>query len=814
MILPDRNKGIVRNLYLVRNQQKITKKNQKKKKQKFDWKYYVNLYPDLHKIQNETDAYKHWISYGRYENRICDLEGVVNRDKDIIQEPRVPESPKYVSKKTQDTINDNNKEIENNFFNWKYYVSSYPDLNNIKTEVDALKHWNRYGRYENRKCYPEEVLNNKIETTPKRETFHKLPIINFKKKGLPDKNNLKVCITLVPRQTSFGGGNQFVNSLIDYLNKHNINIVYTLEENINLIFIIDPRINSSNKIDIDSVIDYKQKNPGTYVIQRINDCDKPRGNHNVLDPLHLKGFEIADHVIFVSDWVYQYFKINYNFDQDYSIINNGCNTQVFKPLKQMCPPKKNKIKLVTHHWSTNYNKGFEFYNALDQLMSTRDDIEFTFICKSYCKEYKPKNIRVIGPFCGKELAVEINKHDVYITASKFESCPNHVIEGLACGLPILYYKDLGGGVEICQNYGLSFGNLDQLLMSIEKMKQQYSYYYQKLNQDNQNDKFSSDLCSQKYLNVFNNLWIKNVSNWMIDIEKLDYQWSLHGNNNCRLGCLSLFLKLGVTLKNHVKINYDQVISEIYTLKNDEDIFCHQFKDQNSIIAEHRQCLSALYNMNINLNLKPSIFKYYQEPLYFMNNCTWKNPWGAGAQLSHYLFFCVYYKQNPILIKKVLRDLEKYKHLDGWYSEKTSDERRINGIMKILTGFDIIKKLIDQDMAVTIIDSILDTKKINSGGCSIYDLCYVIIRCHERVNHRSSECYQFIEDIYQVCIQHQQSDGGFKYDKNNDYGTKYYGVKIVPDGFYGCVHPTVLFMNTMAMIDKFLNKGLNLQFLCS
>ena len=350
-------------------------------------------------------------------------------------------------------------------------------------------------------------------------------------------------------------------------------------------------------------------------------------------------------------------------------------------------------------------------------------------------------------------------------------------------------------------------------MSIEKMKQQYNYFYQKLNEDNKNDKFSSDLCSQKYLKVFNNLWIKNVSSWMLDIEKLNYQWSLHGNNNCPLGCLSLFLKLGVILKNHVKINYEKVISKIYTLKNYEDIFCHQFQNKNIIIAEHRQCLSALYNMNVNLNLKPSIFKYYQEPLYFMNKRTWKNPWGAGAQLSHYLFFCVYYKQNPILIKKVLRDLEKYKHLDGWYSEKTSDERRINGIMKILTGFDIIKKKIDQDMAVNIIDSILETKKIDSGGCSIYDLCYVIIRCHERVNHRSSECYQFVEDIYQVCIQHQQSDGGFKYDKDNDYGTKYYGVKIVPDGFYGCVQ-TVLFMNTLAMIDKFLNKGLNLQFLNS
>ena len=106
----------------------------------------------------------------------------------------------------------------------------------------------------------------------------------------------------------------------------------------------------------------------------------------------------------------------------------------------------------------------------------------------------------------------------------------------------------------------------------------------------------------------------------------------------------------------------------------------------------------------------------------MNDKSWSNPWAAGAQLSHYLFFCQYYNQKPNLIEDVLQDLDKYKHPNGWYYKKTSDERRINGIMKVLTGFDFIGKQIEKKMAIKIIDSILNNNKIHGGGCSIYDLC--------------------------------------------------------------------------------------------
>ena len=52
-----------------------------------------------------------------------------------------------------------------------------------------------------------------------------------------------------------------------------------------------------------------------------------------------------------------------------------------------------------------------------------------------------------------------------------------------------------------------------------------------------------------------------------------------------------------------------------------------------------QCYISLPRKNIISVLLVSFWIYYnyQEPLFFMNDKDWRNPWGAGAQLSHYLF---------------------------------------------------------------------------------------------------------------------------------------------------------------------------------
>ena len=77
-----------------------------------------------------------------------------------------------------------------------------------------------------------------------------------------------------------------------------------------------------------------------------------------------------------------------------------------------------KIKIVTHHWSDNINKGFTVYEYFDQLMDTRDDIEFTFIGRKFNSASNLRNVKVIGPFHGTELSDRIKECNIYITASQ------------------------------------------------------------------------------------------------------------------------------------------------------------------------------------------------------------------------------------------------------------------------------------------------------------------------------------------------------------------------------------------------------------
>ena len=71
-------------------------------------------------------------------------------------------------------------------------------------------------------------------------------------------------------------------------------------------------------------------------------------------------------------------KREYKLKLNSTAILNGCNTKDFFPINNI-KFKNNKIRLITHHWSNNYLKGFHIYNKLDKLLNNRNDIEFTYI---------------------------------------------------------------------------------------------------------------------------------------------------------------------------------------------------------------------------------------------------------------------------------------------------------------------------------------------------------------------------------------------------------------------------------------------------
>ena len=77
---------------------------------------------------------------------------------------------------------------------------------------------------------------------------------------------------------------------------------------------------------------------------------------------------------------------------------------------------------------------------------------------------------------GEELAQEISKHDIYLTASKEEAGANHILEAMACGLPVIYH-DQGGSInEYVGNKGISFTSNSDLIAKINEVLSNFDLY--------------------------------------------------------------------------------------------------------------------------------------------------------------------------------------------------------------------------------------------------------------------------------------------------------------------------------------------------
>lgn len=264
----------------------------------------------------------------------------------------------------------------------------------------------------------------------------------------------------------YGGVNQFCLALEKYLLEKNHYVTRRLETNLDIILLVssktDPTTTSYTAQDI---VQYKQTNRGTRVIQRLNSRNGQRAGFVDIDSHMIEANRSADATVFVSQFLKDYYADKVT-DKPMFLIRNGVDTSVFNPIGGAIWDGQALLSLVTHHNSTNLFKGFEFYQKLDSL-SGRD---FSFTCIGNIP-YGMNFSHHVSALSGQDLAFELKKHHVYITASKMESGPNHPIEAANCGLPVLYI-DSGSLREYCQGYGVCFSE-DNVLEKTEEIKVDY-----------------------------------------------------------------------------------------------------------------------------------------------------------------------------------------------------------------------------------------------------------------------------------------------------------------------------------------------------
>ncbi len=300
----------------------------------------------------------------------------------------------------------------------------------------------------------------------------------------------------------WGGGNLFVINLSSHLIEKGHEVVYDLiDDDIDLILLTDPRKSSeSSTFTHKNIKRYKKKNSKVKVVHRINECDE-RKNTRGLNKFYIKANRIADHTIFVSNWLKNlYLKSGFE-NPNYSVIYSGSDKEVFNDFGKTRHVSGDPYKIVTHHWGGNWNKGFQVYEKLDKLIKKDDwnkKIQFTYI-GNIPKNFRFENTKHISPLNGDSLAKELKKHDIYLTASLNEPSGNHHIEGAQCGLPLLYLKS-GALPEYCEGYGLEFNEKD-FIEKLDLMTIEYESFYNKMKSYPRNAKEMSE----EYLELFINL---------------------------------------------------------------------------------------------------------------------------------------------------------------------------------------------------------------------------------------------------------------------------------------------------------------------
>jgi glycosyltransferase involved in cell wall biosynthesis len=317
----------------------------------------------------------------------------------------------------------------------------------------------------------------------------------------------RIAFTMYPTNGPWGGSSTFVSQLRAFLKWRGYDVTFNLEQKVDVIVLIDPREDLQNKsFGLKDIKEYIRRYPNVRILHRINECDQRKGT-SFMDPLLADANKLADYTVFISEWLRDYHAERW-FDsfKAHQVIYNGADPRIFHPIGADYYTGKSPFRLVTHHWSDNPMKGFPIYQQVDVMIHAGElkDTEFWVIGR-WPETITWKSARTFPPTTGYDLANKLRSCHAYLTASLWEPCGMHHVEGAQCGLPLIYHEDGGGIVEAGNKYGIGFNN--NIKEAVLKMKRDFFSYRDRLFQQMP----SGDRMCLDYLEVIQTLICKTTN---------------------------------------------------------------------------------------------------------------------------------------------------------------------------------------------------------------------------------------------------------------------------------------------------------------
>jgi len=261
----------------------------------------------------------------------------------------------------------------------------------------------------------------------------------------------------------YGGGNQFLGGLSSELRRRG----FTIENN---------RISTGTRACLYNSFNFDFERLRRFArrqVRLVHRVDGPIGVYRGRDDgtdrrIWQINHDIADATVFQSNYsLRRHQDLGLAFVNP-TVIHNAADPGIFNTTARAPFSRSRPTRLIATSWSDNPNKGFETYAWLEQHLDWRR-FEFTFVGRSPVRFAK---IRTLPPVPTAQVAALLREHDIFITASRHESCSNSLIEALSCGLPAIYV-DSGSNAELVGDAGFAFTERDQIVGLLDRLVDEY-----------------------------------------------------------------------------------------------------------------------------------------------------------------------------------------------------------------------------------------------------------------------------------------------------------------------------------------------------
>jgi glycosyltransferase involved in cell wall biosynthesis len=252
---------------------------------------------------------------------------------------------------------------------------------------------------------------------------------------------VRVCIPIAFRPE--GGGFYFLRALAEHLGRAGWGVTAELRDRYDLLFTNHWLVPAAD------VLRAIRRNPDVRVVQRVDGAARDYGREDDADERQARVNRLADLTIFQSRYCRTSTRETFRvIARDGPVIHNPVDVELFAPEgeRQEFPEP---VRVACTSWSTNPRKG-----AAEVYAAARGHPALGFVlCGNYPDAPDLPNLHRLGVLGRPELARALRSCQALLTFSRNEACPNHVLEGLASGLPVLYAES-GATPELVGDCGL------------------------------------------------------------------------------------------------------------------------------------------------------------------------------------------------------------------------------------------------------------------------------------------------------------------------------------------------------------------------